>query len=476
MSVVKKMVAFLLPVMVPCLVWLSPEAAAQNRQVEWTFLVYMDGDNNLESAAIDDFLEMAPWGSDANVIIAVLFDRAPGYDGRYDDWTDTRRGVINIGDVPDAAWGVSLGELNMGDPQTLIDFVEWGMQLWPAANYAVVLWDHGSGWQKILAGDSLVFKSVCVDDTDNDRLFMREVRNALTTIETDEQEPDLVGFDACLMAMVEVAYEIRQNTSVMVGSEKTVPNDGWPYNTILQDLVGYPTMSAAHLGIAIVDRYYESYGNSQILSAVNLPAMGTLAAGIDVFAQTLRDNWNSDAGACVEAACGVMTALDAAVISEEHGDEWPGSHGLAIYFPEVVGDFNAGYNSATILLPADTRWDEFLQDFYSFMAGSWIADARGECQEYDVNGDDPGGLWHIDLYDFCLKLIDNASGILWVDFSYSGTELGTYDMPYNTLAEAVTAAGANATICIKAGSSAEILTVIKGVVLRACGGAAIVGQ
>lgn len=475
MVTAKKATAVLLSGLLLSLVWPLPEAAAQSRQVDWTFLVYMDGDNNLEPAAIDDFLEMAPWGSDANVIIAVLFDRSPGYDDRYDDWTDTRRGVINNGDVPDANWGVSLGELNMGDPQTLIDFVEWGMQFWPASNYAVVLWDHGSGWQKTLAGEPLVFKAVCFDDTDLDRLFMQEVRNALNTIEGNEQEPDLVGFDACLMAMVEVAHEIRQNSSVMVGSEKTEPNDGWPYNTILQDLVGYPTMSAAHLGIAIVDRYYESYGNSQIQSAIYLPAVGALSASVDSLAQMLRDNWNSDAGACVDAAYSVMMAVNAGVISEEHGDDWPGSHGLAIYFPEVVGDFNASYNSATILFPANTRWDEFLQDFYSFMAGSWIADARDESQEYDANGSDPGGFWHIDLYDFCLKLIENAPGVLWVDFAYLGTELGTYDMPYNTLAEAVTAAGANETICIKAGSSTETLTVIKAVVLRACGGTVTIG-
>ncbi len=46
-------------------------------QADWTFMVYLDGDNNLESAAIDDFLEMAHVGSTAEVNIVAQFDRSP---------------------------------------------------------------------------------------------------------------------------------------------------------------------------------------------------------------------------------------------------------------------------------------------------------------------------------------------------------------------------------------------------------------
>jgi len=444
-------------------------------QVNWTVMVYLDGDNNLESAAIDDFLEMASVGSTANVKIVVLFDRTPGEDDSYGDWTDTRRGIINAGDVPTGTWGVSVGEKNMGDPQTLIDFVEWGMQNYPASNYAVVLWDHGSGWRRARVEETLPFKSVCVDDTSGDRLYMQEVRNALQTIETDEQEPDLVGFDACLMGMVEVAYEIREHASVMVGSEKTEPNDGWPYDTILSDLTGTPGMSAADLGSTIVSRYYQSYGNSEIMSAIDLASIDNLAAKTDSFAQALREHWNNDVGACVKEAADVMVAVDAAVIAEAHGATWPGSHGLAIYFPETQTEFNADYKGATILFPHDTRWEEFLQDFYASMGGSWVATARDQSQEYDTC---PPNLCphHIDLYDFAEQLTGGATGTSWVDFNYVGTENGTFDQPYNTLAEAIAAANPGDTICIKPGSSPETITITKAVTLRACGGPVTVGK
>ena len=57
----------------------------------WTFMVYLDGDNNLESAAVNDFLEMSSVGSSSNVNIVALMDRISGYDTSYGDWTDTRR-------------------------------------------------------------------------------------------------------------------------------------------------------------------------------------------------------------------------------------------------------------------------------------------------------------------------------------------------------------------------------------------------
>ncbi len=471
MKPIRKTTAILLAWALFCLLCFSPRVAAQTAQ--WTYMVYLDGDCDLELSAINDFLEMATVGSDANVKILALFDRTPAHDTTYGDWTETRRGIVNFGDTPNSTWGINLGELNMGNPQTLIDFVLWGMQTYPASRYAVVLWDHGSGWQKE-DEDTLGFKSVCIDETSNDRLSMKEVRAALDTIETNQEQPDLLGFDACLMSMVEVAYEIREHASIMVASEKGIPLAGWPYHTILADLAASPTMSASQLGSITVSRYYQAYSNSEILAAVSLPLLDNLAAKVDQLAQALRNNWNSDAGACVQAACGVMTAIDAAVIAEAHGSTWPGSNGLAIYYPELIANFNSAYNGTTILFPLDTHWEEFLSDFYSFMSGSWVADARDQSQEYSTCGG-----WcphHIDLYNFCEKLIENASGLVWVDFYHTGAESGTYDDPYNTLVEGVAAATAGQTVCIKPGSSSETLDITKELTLRACGGMAIVGQ
>jgi hypothetical protein len=391
---------------------------------DWTFMVYLDGDNDLEDAAVDDFLEMSSVGSDANVNIVVLFDRISGYDTRYDNWTDARRGLVNFGDVPSTSWGTSIGEVNMGHPQTLIDFAVWAITNYPADDYALVLWDHGGGWRARSLKDPPV-KAVCWDDTNSsDSLHMKEVQTALNSIEISGAQPDLVGFDACLMGMVEVAYEIQDHGLVMVGSEETEPWNGWPFHTLLADLVADPLMSPAELGTAIVDRYYASYGNSQTQAATDLTLMDSLATTIDSFALDMIDYWDIDEDAVKTAAQSVMTAINATVIHERHGSSWPGSHGLAIYFPDDEFFFDPGYNGSVIDFPGSTNWDEFLAEFYAYMSGSWIDFVRGATQYYF----DPD---HIDLYDFCERLANYTTPVDYYteslisnDFTGGGTPQG----------------------------------------------------
>ncbi len=471
-----------------CLAWLVPGGVSAADD-DWTLMVYLDGDNNLEDAAIYDFLEMRAIGSDSNVNIVALFDRVPGYSAENGDWEDTRRGIIRQGDVPSDGsdgfqpWGESVGEKNMGDPQTLIEFVMWGMVNYPATNYGIVLWNHGNGWRSNRSDtqsegdDSLPYKSVCSDDTDGDTLYMKEVRSALDYIEDHGYglQMNFVGFDACLMGMVEVAYEIHEHADVMVGSESLVPNNGWPYNTILSDLVGDPIMTAAELGSVVVSRYDAAYGD-RTMSAIDLSELDTLAARTDTLAQALIDNWDVNSTSCAQAAFDVIEAVDSAVIAENHGSTGPGSHGLAIYFPEDIGDYNTMYNEGVVSkFPADTHWGDFLEDFHSSMGGSWVATARAQSKAYDLSGKTPGCQCHyIDLYDFCEKIMANADNI-YVDFDHTGTQNGTFYYPFNTMYEATQALGGD-TLYIYAGETDETITITKALTLRAYGGTVVIGQ
>ena len=83
--------------------YLTPYA----KSADWTFMVYLDADNNLESAGIDDFLEMASVGSDGNVNIVVQFDRIPGYDRSYGNWTNCQRFLITPDMTPSVENAVS---------------------------------------------------------------------------------------------------------------------------------------------------------------------------------------------------------------------------------------------------------------------------------------------------------------------------------------------------------------------------------
>ena len=352
---------------------------------DWTFMVYLDGDNNLENFAIDDFLEMAGVGSNSDVNIVVEMDRATGYSDNYGNWTDTRRGLVEAGDLPDQSWGTSIGEVNMGAQSTLTDFISWGMSNYQAENYGVVLWNHGGGWN-----------SIASDDSSSDSLTANEVSGALAGF----SGIDLVGADACLMGMVEFADQISNSASVFVGSEQLEPGDGWSYDTILTDLTANPTWTAAQLGTAIVNRYGESYGGAETQSAIDLSMIDSLSAATSQLATTIMNNATSydisqlqiyrdnsayygqdsighqdyrDLGTILSnlasdttitssictAAQTALAAYESAII-QNHSGSGEGATGLSIYFPSADGFLDAQYNSSNSTFAANTAWDEFL--------------------------------------------------------------------------------------------------------------------
>jgi clostripain len=249
---------------------------------EWTFMVYLDADNNLDSAGVEDLSEMMEVGSTNDVNIIVLHDSSS--DG------DTYLLKVEAGktDSLSAEWVDE--EENMGDPETLIDFTTWSVENYPAERYLLVLWNHGGA-----------FWGVCWDDTNHeDCIDMPELSYALGTIkENIGHNLDLIGFDACLMAQAAVQYEIMDYVDYCVASAYVEPGDGWPYAEILTSLTQNPGMSAPELGTIIVNHYIESYWNQQsgngdpqdsigVSQAVfNMSKMRIVAQKIDEFGMAL---------------------------------------------------------------------------------------------------------------------------------------------------------------------------------------------
>ena len=372
----------------------------------WTFMVYLDGDNNLESAGINDFMEMSSVSTTSDVNIVVQFDRIPGYVTSYDNWVTCKRFHVTSGMTPTPANAIGdLGECNMGDPNTLADFVEWTMTEFPADNYALILWNHGDGWKSINgwvpwaddikdAKDAGFTRGICQDVTNDDHLTLQETEQALTG-----KYVQLLGYDACFMHMVEVVYQVKANAGISVGSEDSEPNDGWPYDTILADLTGTtPTMTPRTLGTVIVQRYNESYSptSAKTQSAVDYSDFSGLVTAIDNLAQALiaeinAGNWNQVQqarsetelihysyyidlydfakkiqtyvpGATSEAQA-VMANVNTTVYAKANGSGAPDEHGLSIYYPLAEGSYLASYNNTAFAI--DTLWNEFLMKYYT---------------------------------------------------------------------------------------------------------------
>jgi hypothetical protein len=215
--------------------------AAPAAQAKWTVMVYMSGDNNLEDYIVRDLeLELAALGSTPNVQVTALADRGPGYDKSRGDWQTTKLFHPTQGMVADAASAVAdWGERNMGDPQTLRDFVTWSKTNYPADRYALYFWGHGWGWHP-----SWTMEDASHNGGDGlDPHEVASVQGALGFI-------DVVGYDACNMAQIEILELWNGYATAVTGSQEFVNMDGIEYDVVLSQLNANPAMTADQAAVA----------------------------------------------------------------------------------------------------------------------------------------------------------------------------------------------------------------------------------
>jgi hypothetical protein len=140
---------------------------------------------------------------------------------------------------------------SMGDANTLFEFLAYCEENYPADRKFLILWDHGGG-----SGGG-----VCYDETHNkDGLTFAEVKIALAEIygEFPEEKPfELIGFDACLMATVDMAGVCAPYADYLVASEETEPGCGWKYDGWLASLADDTGISTLDLARSVCDSYYE---------------------------------------------------------------------------------------------------------------------------------------------------------------------------------------------------------------------------
>jgi hypothetical protein len=108
------------------------------KKAKWTVMVYMAGDNNLDSASLRDISEMAKVGSSRKVNILVQLDRGKDL--------LTRRFYVTEGGGYEKDIVETFEETNTGDPKVLESFILWAIEKYPARRYFLILWNHEGGW------------------------------------------------------------------------------------------------------------------------------------------------------------------------------------------------------------------------------------------------------------------------------------------------------------------------------------------
>jgi hypothetical protein len=266
---------------------------------KWTILLYMAGDNGkvfnskygkvslmaeMTSAGKVDIGEIQQAGSTEEVAVLAQFDTVTEGDRTYR--LEIKQGGTTMDHVVE-----TIAETNCGDPRVLTDFIVWGMNRRPAEHTMLVIWNHGLGWKdddiykdvrsvsrstRPLVGTRArpPFRStgkrilelpeekrgIAADDGSLDFLTNEELKQAIKEAEEKAgRRLDIIGMDACLMAMAEVQYQIRDLADYMVASQEVEPMAGWPYTQIVGQLTAEPGMSPESLSRLIVEEFLRSY-------------------------------------------------------------------------------------------------------------------------------------------------------------------------------------------------------------------------
>jgi hypothetical protein len=242
---------------------------ARAASTTWTYAIYMDGDNNLETywaGTSLPMLEAVPVSSRVNIVAFVDLGSTSGMTVQKISGTT----VTTVLTAP---------EMNMGDPATLTWCINQASSLFPSTYLAVSLWDHGYAWNY-----------VCLDDTSGDSLSMPELQSAIANA---GKRVDVLAFDCCNMGNIEVAYQVSLTNlvSYMVASEETVPGNGFPYDLMLTKLVNNPDMLPRDFSMAMVDGWGQYYATQKWATTVNLAAIDVaqLKASVSTFS-----TWSAD--------------------------------------------------------------------------------------------------------------------------------------------------------------------------------------
>lgn len=234
-------------------------------RTKWTVLVYMVADtgDSFYQDAMADVTEMMKAQFDDQIRVVVHTDAPP-------PWETNCWKVTGAPKTPDGAPPTEIGKATKVGcvHKSLLDFVEGSLGTYPSDKYLLVLWGHGEGidWkQKVLAGRP---PSSAIDSVkgfapgSQGAIEVGELGKILAELKLGTNRKSVVvGFDACLMGMVEVFNEIYQCAGSVVAAADEIPNTGWPYTTILQWLGANPETLPQALADQIVDLCAEAYSD-----------------------------------------------------------------------------------------------------------------------------------------------------------------------------------------------------------------------
>ena len=386
------------------------EDAKPEAHKKWTVLHYGAGDNDVGVFIKQGVQRMERAGSSDTAHVVSMLDLPKQNCVTYYVTKNHHYG-INSPVVKENGSNV-----NMADPDTLAQFIAWGIKKYPSDHVAVILNSHGGG-----------SKGAIVEEYGHgfgDMMTPQKLKEAFSKAEEmTGKKVDVLGFDACLMANMESIYELKDSANYIVASEETeiagrtyglhIPVVGdkevkiaglWPYAQVLRGLEpslfdkllhGKTEVTPEEFAKHIVKVASKHQKDLQTMSAIDTSKIGKVAGAVDEFAKVILEatkdldnvgilnkikdktksfeNSSKDVYHFCELivnsdelqdeslkaqAKKVMSAIDEAVIAHQsEKSEYSNAHGLQMEIPK----YNLGSDYPNLQFAKDTHWDEALE-------------------------------------------------------------------------------------------------------------------
>ena len=238
---------------------------------DYTIMLYMIGSDleSEEGAGSADISEMISSGMPGNINLILMTGGANHWhnpevpENETVIWKVDSRGMSEL---------ARPGLLNMGDAGTLAGFVSFARAAFPSERTGLILWDHAGG----------ATQGYGYDEKFDSSLSLLELNLAFERAGLSGQPLEFIGFDACLMASVEMAVIASPYARYMVASQDLEPADGWDYS-FLGRLSGGE--DGRQVGMAIADSFVEFYGPASddflTISVADLGRAGHLMDAMD---------------------------------------------------------------------------------------------------------------------------------------------------------------------------------------------------
>lgn len=226
---------------------------------QWTLMYYLDGDNDFDDQMfiVMDYLERG-LATTTQVNVLAIVDRK-NVTGTHYYWVKPENSSPYVPGID--VW--SKGELNMGNGDTVAAFLAWSMDNFPAENYGLVMYDHGSGLGGAMTDETNSFLGL------PDKLLLKELKNALSSVTSSRGKIDVLVMQACVMGMIEVGYQLMDNVHYYVASEHYIYNANPHHEKVLQQIG--PETTPYELALMYMDSYHQNMAewNNELVNKWN---------------------------------------------------------------------------------------------------------------------------------------------------------------------------------------------------------------